>query len=119
MICFNCGYDYPVTVKNYEEVFKCICCEALFSEMMSFEDSLNHVLLEYQEGKIPFKKVRAFNLFVLITKGDNMSLDTRKGWFDPQTKKMVHEEDIEGLYVGGCAMYPSCQGCNEVENESL
>ena len=115
MICFNCGYDIPITAENYEEVVKCPCCEALFSEMVSFKDSLNYVLLEYREGKIPFKEVRAFNLFVSISKKDYTAVDTRKGWFDPLTKRMVHLEDIEGMISDGCAQYPLCQGCSDDE----
>ena len=115
MVCFNCGFEIPVTVENYQEVFECPSCKALYSELISFKDSLAYVLLEYREGKIPFDQVRAFSLFVMITKGDNISVDTRKGWFDPLTKKMVHEEDVEGIPVKGCAMYPNCPGCDSEE----
>ncbi len=97
MVCFNCNFDIPITAENYAEVVECPSCHALYSEMVSFKDSLAFVLLEYREGKILYEDVRAFYFTVLISKEDNLYLDSRKGWFDPVTKKMVHREDIEGL----------------------
>jgi hypothetical protein len=79
--------------------------------MVSFKDSLAFVLLEYREGKIPFDEVRAFSFTVLISKDDNLYLDSRKGWFDPVTKKMVHKENITD-FCKDCLKYP-CGDCDE------
>lgn len=114
MICFNCQYDIPIILETYSEVIECPSCKALYSEMITFLDSLNYVLLEYHEGKIPFDQVRAFEFSVLVVKGEVLTIDSRKGWFDPLTKKMVHRENITD-FCKDCLKYP----CSECDSETI